>query len=419
MRIVLASACALLFLTAGIARPDELSDLKNKIEALEQTTGALKNQLNDLEKKLKSQAKTVAKIKKRPSASKVVAAAMEKNVNIGGHFKLFMADYTEGDRNDLNQNNSLAAGINGLWLYFSKPLTDWVSMDVVPRISVTAGATPSLGADIHRPSSASVDIDLDEAYMTLRLPYEVEMRAGAFYPYFSEEYASKSWWHEQYHGNNGLITLENWQSTGVELYKNIDFEDFSLPIYLYPFLNGLNRGRSNDSRFTDNNGDKNILVHMAPEAYLHGGRVRLLGSLGWGKWDDEGDNDSMQYALGGDLSYKSVNISGEYLRKSRNDWPLSGGTLEDAVDEGWYAKLVYTFNPKWKTLVKYSDVNLFFPSSNSMLSDNYKTFSLAVNYWITEGSTIIPQVEFVDADRSDGSETLEYSRYTLGWRTTF
>lgn len=420
---VLACACAIWLFTSGtaMAQANEMSELKKKIEALEQTTKALKQQLQDLEEKQKDQAKDVKNIKKEPSPRQVVSEALSKNFNIGAHFKLFLADYADGERNDVDQNNNLSAGIDTLWLYFSKGLNDWLSFEVAPRIDVLAGATPAVGADIDRSSDASVDIELDEAYFTLRAPYpwDVEAKVGAFYPFFSDEYAAKNWWHEQYHGNNALLTLQDWQSTGIELYKTFDFDLFSLPVYFYPYLNGEDRSRSNDSRFTDNNGDKNILLHLAPEAYLWGGRFRLLGSLGWGKWDDDGNNDSWQYALGADVTYKSINVSAEYLARLREDWALADGSAADADDEGWYLRFLYTFNEQWRALAKYSDVDLFFPAPNRMLEDNYKTLSLAINYWLTAGSTIIPQVEYVDADRSDGSETLEYLRWTLGWRTTF
>jgi len=70
--------------------------------------------------------------------------------------------------------------------------------------------------------------------MTLRLPWQFEVKAGAIYPLFSEEYGTKSWWHEQYHGNNGLMQLESWRSTGIEIYRNFDFENFSLPVLFLP-----------------------------------------------------------------------------------------------------------------------------------------------------------------------------------------
>ena len=98
---------------------------------------------------------------------------------------------------------------------------------------------------------------------------------------------------------------------------------------------------------------------------------------------------------------------------------ILGGGTKDGEDKGWYVRAKYTYNPQWRFLLKYSDVDLWSPSTGTLLSDTYKTLSAAINFWITENSTIIPQIEYVDADRSDGSETLDYFRYTIGWRTTF
>jgi hypothetical protein len=109
---------------------------------------------------------------------------------------------------------------------------------------------------------------------------------------------------------------------------------------------------------------------------------------------------------------------GEYLTKQFDSLPLSGAGTADGEDTGYYIKALYSFREKWRGLVKYSDVELF-NASTTMLTDTYKTISLGVNYFIADSSLIMLQVSFVDADRSDGSETLEYIRTTLGWRTTF
>ncbi len=408
LSIILATACAFLFLSADFAKSDEISDLGKKVEILQQTIDELKAKVNELKKQQEAQAESVEELQGLPSQ---VAAQLGKGVTVGGHFKFYLFDRTDGERNGMDQNNNLSAGISDLYLYFGKTLSDWLSLDVAPKISVLAGATPALGANITRSTSASVDIDLDEAYMTMRLPYQLEVKAGAFYPYFSEEYARQTWWHEQYHGNNGLLQLQSWRSNGIEIYRNFDFEEFSLPVYLY-YLNGDNT----DSRFVDNNGGKNLLGHVAPEFFM--GRLRLLGSLGYGKWDDNDDYDSLQYALGAEGKYQKLSILGEYLYRGREGVPLTAGGRADGDDKGYYIRAMYTFNPKWRALVKYSDVDLY-SASTSMLTDNYKTLSFAVNYWIMDSSTIILQPEYVDADRSDGSESLEYIRWTLGWRTTF
>lgn len=405
-------ACVFMLMNTNLAVPDEISDLKKQMEVLQK-------KIEDLEKKQQDQAKSVEKIQKQPSAYEVVSEQLKKQVTVGAHLKFFLADQSWGEVNSDNQHDSFAAGIDDVWLYFSKNLSDYLQITVAPVIEVEASATPSLGSNIERSGSANVDIDIDEAYMTLRLPWQVDVRAGAVYPLFSEEYGTKSWWHEQYHGNNGLLTLESWKSFGIEVYRNFDFESFSLPIYLYPFLNGEDRGVNWDKRYTDNNSAKNILLHTTPEFYAFGGRVRLLGSAGYGRWDDGGDNDAYQLAGGAEINYSSFSLSGEYMYRWREDLPLTGGGTEDGEDKGWYIKAKYTLNPQWRFLLKYSDVELWATGTNQLLTDHYQTWSGAIDYWITESSTIIPQIEYVDADQQGSTETLDYWRYTLGWRTTF
>ncbi len=421
----LITLCAFSLLTAGFSHADELSDLKAQVEKLMQ-------RIDELEKKQKEQAEevkkvpkiegTVEELKKAPPASQVVEKALSKGVKLGGHFKFFLADQSTGQSNGVDQHNQLSAGANDLWLYFKKSITDWLAIDLAPRIYATASATPTLGGDITRASISSVNVDLDEGYLTVRTPnpYNVEIRAGILYPMFSEEYATKTWWQDQYHGNTALPQLESWRSAGIELYKNFDFEDFSLPVYFYPWLNGEDSDWQSPYKFTDNNGYKNLLLHVAPEFFAYGARFKFLGSLGWGRWDNNGDNNSWQYALGLDIKYKQFNLSGEYLNRTRENVPLLAGGVADGSNEGFYIKGRYTFSESWAVVAKYSDVDLFLPGTGRMLTDNYKTIGLALNYWLMQGSVeIIPQVEWVDAERSDGSEKLKYFRYTIGVRTTF
>jgi len=378
--LVVATACALLF-SAGFAKADETSDLKDQLRVLSE------------------------KVEKLEEAQSGVSGS---GVTVGGHLKFYMADRSDGERNGVDQNNNLSAGIHDFYLYLSNGLSDFLMIDVQTKTSVVAGATPSLGSDISRTTSSSFSTKIDQAYMTVLLPQQVELRVGAFYPLFSEEYGSQVWWDEQYHGNKGLLTLEAWYDNGIELYKNFDFEALSLPINVY-LLNG-------DNRYVDNNGGMSGLVHLAPEFFFGG--LRLLGSFGFGKWDDNDDYDTRRYALGVEIKYQSLSIMSEYLYKEWESLPLSGVGTADGEDEGYYVKALYRFHEKWRGLAKYSSVKLHNPST-AMLTDTYDTICLGVNYFIVGGSAIIGQVSFVDADRSDGSETLEYTRFTLGWRTTF
>jgi hypothetical protein len=381
LHVILATACALVFFGVGLAKADEISDLKDQLRELSE-------KVEELEA--------------------VPSGGSGGSVNVGGHLKFYMVDQSDGQRNSVDQNNNLSAGIHDFWFYLGKGLSDWLMLDVQTKTSVLAAATPRLGSDITRSTTASFSTIIDQAYMTVLLPREVELRVGAFYPLFSEEYGSQIWWDEQYHGNVGLLRLEAWYDNGIELYRNFDFEAFSLPVYLY-LLNG-------DNRYVDNNAGMMGLVHLAPEFF--GNKLRLLGSLGAGKWDDNDDQDTLRYAVGAEFKYQKLNIMGEYLTKQFDSLPLSGAGTADGEDTGYYIKALYSFREKWRGLVKYSDVELF-NASTTMLTDTYKTISLGVNYFIADSSLIMLQVSFVDADRSDGSETLEYIRTTLGWRTTF
>src|SRR5512139_795649 len=418
--VVLVAICALILLNPGTTRSDELSDLKDAVQKLQK-------RIDDLEKKQKEEAEAVKEVKARPSPREAVAEALAKQVTVGGHLKFFLADQSIGtvttaSLDDDSQHDTFAAGINDLWLYFGKKLTDWLQITVAPQIHISAGATPLLGSNIERSTSASVDVDLDEAYMMARLPRGFEVKAGAIYPYFSEEYATKTWWHEQYHGNEGLMTLEAWQSTGIEIYKTFEFDAFSLPVYFYPFLNGESRTFSQDdqpSRFTDNNSAKNMLLHVAPEFLAFGSKIRLLGSLGGGKWDDDGKKNSYQWAAGADFTNGGLHLSGEYMYRWREGLPLLGGGKEDGEDKGWYLQLRYTFNPQWRFVLKYSDVDLWAAGNTGIDDQNYKVLSAGINFWITDSSTIMPQFEYINADQSGSPNELEYFRYTIGWRTTF
>ncbi|MDP2646385.1 MAG: hypothetical protein Q8P24_15715 [Desulfobacterales bacterium] len=420
--VALITACALVVLSAGMARADELSDLKKQLELLQQKLEALEKQQAEQAKEVKKVSglsKSVESLKKQPSAKDVVADALGKQTTIGGHFRLFLADYATGERNGNDTHNSVSAGVSDLWLYFNKKMNNWLQFTVAPRIGVTASATPRLGSYLTRQSSAEVGITLDEAYMNVQLPspFDVQIKAGAIYPMFSEDYAAQNWWHEQYHGNNGLMRLQAWRSTGLELYRNFDFDSFSMPVYFYPYINRSDW--SFNQPLTDNNSSKDVLIHVAPEFFLFGGRVKLLGSFGMGKWDDAGEYESRHWLGGLDLVYGSLTLTGEYMERWRENLALTGGGKEDGEDKGWYIRANYSITPEWRVLVKYSDVDLYKAGSSSLLTDNYKTLSVALNIWLASGSTLIPQLELVDAERSDASEKLEYLRYTLGWRTTF
>jgi len=129
-----------------------------------------------------------------------------------------------------------------------------------------------------------------------------------------------------------------------------------------------------------------VLLHITPEFTAFGSRIRLLGSAGGGRWDDDGENDSYQWAAGAEVKFSGFSLSGEYMYRWLQDLPLTGGGTKDGEDKGWYIKAKYSLNPQWKFLLKYSDVDLWATGTNQLLTDHYQTWCLAVDYNIAESS---------------------------------
>ncbi|HAJ56792.1 MAG TPA: hypothetical protein DCL35_03355 [Candidatus Omnitrophica bacterium] len=400
------------------ASADDIVDLKAQISAMEGTIAVLKAKVEALEASQSAQSQEVKKV---PQLQKEVQDLREESgeskrglfdgLSVGGHLKLYMFDRAEGERNGVEQHNKLSAGLHHLYLYFRKEIEEWLALDVRTDTRVTASATPALGTNISRSTSSSVSTTIHQAFMTVRLPQQVEAKVGLFNPMFDEEYAEEVWWDQLYHMPAGIGLLQSWHDSGIEFYRNFDFSKWSLPLYI-TYLNG-----NTADKLVDNNEGKTILLHAEPEFFSS--RLRLLGSLAYGKWDDDDKNDLWRWAAGLNFKYKKFDILGQYLYSRWDDLSLTGAGTEDGTRQGFYIKGLYRFNPKWRGIVQYSLVQLYNTGTSFMRTDKYNTWTFGLNYFITDSSVIIGQVDVGDARRSDGSEDLEYIRSTLGWRVTF
>jgi len=414
--IGLLTVCTFVFFATGFAKADEVSDLKEQLKALQETTSALSAKIQALEAKQESQAK---EIKKVPELAQSVSdlkdgslGGFADGLSVGGHVKLYMLDRTDGKNNGVQQHTNLSSGVgtHAFVLYVTKKLTDSLKLDTATDFGVSASATPSLGSSITRATSGTVSTTLRKVAMNAQLPEGYELTVGVFNPMFSEEFAKETWWSEQYNANCGLLSLQSWHDSGVELYKNFDFSKWSLPVY-FSLLNG------GSSQYVDNNDDKMALIHIAPEFFQT--KLRYLGSLAYGKWDD-GDNGKALYSSNGlEWKYQKTSLSGEYMYKKYNHVTTLGTANADGKKEGYYLKAMYTFNPTWRAFVKYSNVELYQTGLTGMRSNNYSTTALVVNYFLTPDSDIITEYQYIDADRSDGSYSIKANRVTMGWRTTF
>lgn len=432
--VILFTACAIVFFSAGLVRSDDMSELKEQIKTLQETINAqqktiesLSTKIQSVESKQESQAKEVQKV---PELAKKVGELKEKpavkglfeGVTVGGHLKFAMLDRTIGKRNGVDQHNNLGAGLFGshnLYLLFSKEITDWLQMDVRTETDVSASATPSLGSDITRATSSSTSTSIDKAYLTALLPQGYELKVGKFPPMFSEDYAKETWWHQLYNMPDGECKLVSWHDFGAELYKNFDFDKWSLPVYL-SLLNGNQSGSESN---VDNNENKAVLVHIAPEFFQT--KLKLLSSFGYGRWDDKGNNNMFRTNYGFEWKYQKFNLLGEYDYNIFDNLvvPATGTSpTADGKREGYWLRAIYTLDPKWRAVIQQSHYNMYkngLTGQTAMMSDKWDTSDLALDYSLTPNSTIIGQYEKANAHRSDGSESLKFDRFTLGWRTTF
>lgn len=397
---------------------DDIVDLKAQISAMEDTIAVLKARVEVLENQQIAQAQDAVKMAQPQKETGETGQELSESksglfdgLSVGGHLKLYMFDRAEGERNGVEQHNSLSAGLHHLYLYFRKEIAEWLALDVRTDTSVMASATPELGADIARSTSSTVRTTIHQAFMTARLPHQVEAKAGLFNPMFDEEYADEVWWDQLYHLPAGMALLQSWHDSGVEFYKNFDFPKWSLPLYV-TYLNG-----NTADKFSDNNEGKTVLLHAGPEFFAS--RLRLLGSFAYGKWDDDDKNNLWRWGAGLNFKYKKFDILGQYLYSRWDDLPLDGAGTEDGTRQGFYIKGLYRFAPKWRGVLQYSLAQLYNTEESFMRTDKYSTWTFGLNYFITDSSVIIGQVDVGDAKRSDSSERLEYIRSTLGWRTTF
>lgn len=425
MRLVsiLVVACALVFSGIAVASADELSDLKEQLKVLQEQSKAQQEQISGLTGKIQSlevrqesQSKEIQKVPeldKKVSGLKSYTNELFNGVNVGAHLKFAMLDETIGKRNGVKEHTALSGGFFGrhnVILYFSKELQNWLRVDIQPEIDITSSATPSLGSDIIRTAS-SVTTSLHQAFMTVFLPKGYELKVGTFNAMFDESYAKESWWHDYYNLNTGECTLVAWHDAGAELYKNFDFDKWSLPLYL-SVLNG-----NSSDQFVDNNDNKAILLHFAPEFFQS--KFKLLGSYAYGLWGDGKKTPNSRYLAGFDWKYKGFSLASEYVYNNFKNLNTTGTRTADGRRTGYIITTGYKFNPKWRGFIRYTYSNLYKTGAISMRSDKWNAISLILDYDLLPNSTIMGQYENANGHRSDGSESLKFNRFTLGWRTTF
>lgn len=342
---------------------------------------------------------------------------------IGGNLKFFLYDKVGGKSgNDATFDNSfrtqpVLVGFNSLYIYISRELNDYLSLDVEPKVSASTGATPKLGTTIGTqltaPGSVSSTVGFVRAQITSKLPKGYELSAGILRPLFTEDYGAQLWYEEEYHDNfaSSNSYLGSMDDVGIELYKNYELGNVSLPTYLY-VLGGAG------SQFTDNNNGKGILLHIAPEI----GPIKLMGSLfNSAKWAAVNTGTINRWS--GGLGYEAGNFMfrGEYMGGDFKDRFLStSGVTKNLKPWGYYAKVGYRVAPWLRPLISYARYKQdFTDSAKQYIDETYWRLSPILNIYVSPESILFVQYDITSNKRVDGSAKLEYNRLVLGWRTTF
>lgn len=342
---------------------------------------------------------------------------------IGGNLKLYLWDQSGGTSMNEQKDDIGSMGITSLYMYISRELTEKISIDVQPTISVSTGATPKNGSKIGTTRVAgTVSVGFNRAVIQTALPYSVELSAGLMKPIFTEDYGMALWYEEEYQGNAMSCNswVGEWKDFGVEIYRPFEIGSISFPVYLY-FLNGNNA-------YDDNNNAKSVLLHLSPEFnFGKWGGLKITGSIATGMWDTVTVpvNPVTRYSAGLAYNWGNLMIRGEYAAGTWSGWNKgwSDGITRDIVTNGCYVKVGYNITPKLRILVDRAVANHNFYLNAARKYVNSPEITMqwipSINYFIAEDSVIMFQYTIQDTWREDGNASIHYSRGTLGWRTVF
>jgi len=352
-----------------------------------------------------------------------------QGTTIGGHVKLTAFDVAKGDHNDVSGDQYIGMGMREMILYFSQELSDKVSIDLQPFWDASTGATPKFGKDIGEQKTAAGSVDPKfhgwiKAVVKTLLPGGYELSAGIVKPRFTMEYGAENFWQDEFNG--GKFSCDNYlgamHDTGVEIYKSFEFNNLSLPTYIY-LLNG-------GYEFSDNNKGPMGMIHVEPEF----GALRLTGSAAFGKYDNDGENSVTRFSAGaaydrGPFAFRAEYACGNWANSIVTASDTSGNptAFEDAKPSGLYAKVFYRFAPWGRLMLHYDLVDHNFAGFfyTALGSEKYSTITPGFQLNVSESSIIQIQYDMANWQQKDKygipgqKDELKFNRLTVGWRTTF
>ncbi len=347
-----------------------------------------------------------------------------QGTNIGGHVKLTLYDYTNGEKNGVKGHEYSGMALTEMIIYISSELSDKITIDLQPLFNVYTGATPRFkrGDDWNFKKTSDngkpVFNQFRKAVISVLLPYEIELAAGIVKPRFTWEYGSELFWEEELTGGKFSCNryLGGMFEAGIEIYKPFEVGNISLPTYLY-ILNGGNK------EFNDNNNAPSIMIHAEPEM----GAFRFQGSFGAGKYDAAGKNNMYRYSLGIASEWNDFSARAELAGGTWKD-SIKGSTQSaDAEPFGYYVKGFYRFAEWGKFMLHYDYVDHNFNgfSFTSPGAEKYITITPGLQLNVAPSSAIQIQYDIGDWEQEKNvsgkieTDTLKFSRLTVGWRSTF
>ena len=348
-----------------------------------------------------------------------VIASEAGKTTVGGHVRLKLYDNPTGWSSwgtAFNLTRSAKAedyvgmGFTDAILYFSQDITDNFSVEFCPTFSASTGATPKFYFDIGKQATTpALKADIDRAVIKYRAPMDIDITFGVMKPVFTMDYGHEMFWEEEYNGGKFTCNpmLGQMHDAGLEIYKNFEIGEVSLPAYLY-LLNGT-------SYYVDNNNQPQAMIHVEPGW----GPFKLSASFAAARYDNPELKGFTKWSAGFLVNWQGISLRSEFV-SSKKEKSISN--VRDALAEGYY--ITASYKPlEWLRVFYHHDsalhnFNGFFATAPGA-GERYITNTAGINIFITDSSILLFQVDVADWRRRDDSAILIFTRPTLGTRITF
>ena len=333
--------------------------------------------------------------------------------HIGGHIKLGIFDrvngtsyYAPNQKFDLTKSYGVA--FKEFDLYVSGKINEWLSFEVDPKFSASTGATPKIGVTWTAVATAPAfsGFSHGKAVVIFALPGEVEMEIGALHPIFTAEYGRELFWDDEI--NSGKFAANNnvgaVHDNGIQFYRNFDFGNISMPVYLY-YLNG-----GSTDGFSDVNNEPGAMLHIEPTL----GPLTLLGSIYGTRYDAAEKLAWTKWSAGGIFVWEGLTLRSEFV-KGKQEKAIS--VSQDANSEGYYAKVLYKVLPWLQLMIHHETVleNASVPGKAA----KYILNAPGAQIFLADSAILELAVDIADFRLTDNSKKVIYTRPSISMRITF